>query len=265
MSKTRFKSLSKPNSSNDINLCPKDDIDTVPGQNYWVLTYVMPEGNPKIKSISNCLIKCSGCFETVEEACEHAKRVRNRCNILDVHVADMYKLFSIPPTEQEKMFIPREYDDPRLNKIMKGCYDSQETERREMERRKRVDREKALRHMRKVKGPDYEFKNVPETVKEYEDHSADHLKFDEDEEPKFDKNELTQAVLQYLGKRHEDETDTTSKEKKIMDDAKEFIDIIANEQIKKKKSDYEEKLRLENDLREKNGLPLIENIFDKKK
>lgn len=88
-----------------------DPIKT-PGQNYAVISYLSPPASDKFG------LKISGCFSTMDEANEQAKRLMEKWPYFDIFVIAMYNWISIPLPDELKSEVEHVYADQTLNKIM---------------------------------------------------------------------------------------------------------------------------------------------------
>lgn len=145
---------------------PTPDAEKVPGQNFWVMTVVAPEGT-RVKCGKTC-VKNSGSFNTEVEANKRAEIIRNQDPRFDVSVVNMYELGVVPMPEEFKPFVRKEYTNKQLTNVMMGLEESQKQSKKEMDERMAKDRAKAEAEMRKRYGPDYVMKPKPDTLKEYE-------------------------------------------------------------------------------------------------
>lgn len=101
--------------------CLVDDYLTVPGQQYVLISVVAPEGtNQKNEHFG---IKIRGCFASKDEAGRHAKRLQETDRLMDIYIADMYKWLLIPP--DPNAVADQEYQDEKLNQIIRGHMDNQ--------------------------------------------------------------------------------------------------------------------------------------------
>ena len=107
------------------------DFTMVPGQLFVLLSIIGPDCKGKFEKYA---LKVRGCFSTVAEAQQHAKRLHDECPYFDIFVADMYNWLVIPPDPFATSQV--EYKNDNLNKIMKGCIDNIERGRKEFEKRK---------------------------------------------------------------------------------------------------------------------------------
>ena len=124
-------------------------------QNFLVLSYVSEDDSTRVRSPKGLLMKFSGTFDLLEDAKEHAERVRNENTLFDVLVVDLYRWGCVPLPDEERAFVSREYTDPLLTRAIAGIQQRMIQGKEEMQMRKEHDREKALARMRKERGPDY--------------------------------------------------------------------------------------------------------------
>lgn len=91
-----------------------------PGQLYACVSWVAPHSTPqRAKFIA---MKIRGVFGTKEEALAHAAKVYAADPDFDIHVVDMYEWLVLPPPQEHQMQIPMEYNQAKLDRIMKGYY-----------------------------------------------------------------------------------------------------------------------------------------------
>lgn len=147
---------------------PAPDPVQVPGQRYWVLSYVT-SGGEKIRS-KNTMVKCSGAFADEEAARARAKQIRDDDPRISVFVVDMYVFVSVPIPDQVFASIPKHYDDDRLDRIMRQSQLDVKRDGERLAQRTKADKEKALRSLRRAKGDDT---YVPP---EHDDLATKHLK-----------------------------------------------------------------------------------------
>lgn len=147
-------------------ILPRPDVNRVPGQNWYVLTYCAPEGSPvRCRDIA---VKVSGCCNTPEEANKIAEIIRNEDDRFDVWVVGMYNWIKVPIPDEVKSSMQVEYPDKMLTRIMRGQQKATTQQRKEMEERMARDRAKAEAAMRKKMGADYKMPEKAEVVKQYE-------------------------------------------------------------------------------------------------
>jgi len=98
----------------------EQDYTTVPGQLYACISLVGPECPQKTEKFG---LKIRGCFNTQEEANNHAKRLQKEDATFNIYVVDMYKWLLIPPNHDELDNI--HYNDEKLEEIMQGYKENQ--------------------------------------------------------------------------------------------------------------------------------------------
>lgn len=87
----------------------------VMGQNFALISVVSPESAQKNDM---CGVKIKGVFEKQEEAEEYAKKLHKIDSVYDIYLVEMYKWLPIPPNKDDIQ--SQEYQDERLNKIVKS-------------------------------------------------------------------------------------------------------------------------------------------------
>jgi hypothetical protein len=110
----------------------EQDYTTVPGQLYACLSVVGPEAPQKNDKFG---IKIRGCFNTREEAANHAKRLQKEDATFDIYVVDMYKWLLIPPDAEKIEDV--HYTNEKLEEIMSGYKENQAMAAKMFEERKR--------------------------------------------------------------------------------------------------------------------------------
>lgn len=90
------------------------------GQQFAVISWVAPTNTPQ--RAKNIAIKIRGVFATKEEAHSHAGKIWAVDPDFDIHVVDMYEWLVLPPPMEHQMQIPMEYNQGKLDRIMKGYY-----------------------------------------------------------------------------------------------------------------------------------------------
>lgn len=116
-----------------------EDIVTVPGQVYALVSFVSP--NSRQRS-DKCAMKIRGVFGTREEAAAHVKKLMRMDNTVDIFIADMYKWLPVPPDPNGVE--DQEYSEKFLNELMKGYKESQLAAKQHFAERKRVLMEEGL-------------------------------------------------------------------------------------------------------------------------
>lgn len=116
-----------------------EDIVTVPGQVYALVSFVSPTSRQRS---DKCAMKIRGVFGTREEAAAHVKKLMRMDNAVDIFIADMYKWLPVPPDPNG--IEDQEYTDTFLNDLMKGYKESQLAAKQHFAERKRVLMEEGL-------------------------------------------------------------------------------------------------------------------------
>ena len=104
---------------------------TVPGQKYALVSFVSPTGNQKADKMA---MKLRGCFQTIEEAREHAKHLSSMDKSFDVYIVEMYNWVAIPPNPDDIQ--DQEHQDQWLNNFVKGHKEEQLKAKKHFEERK---------------------------------------------------------------------------------------------------------------------------------
>lgn len=116
-----------------------EDVLTVPGQNYALVSFVSPQGNQKNDKFG---LKIRGCFLNKDEADAHAKRLQKMDGRFDVFLVDMYKWLLIPP---DPVAIDHaEYQEPFLNDMLKKYHENQLAAKQHFAERKAAVMEDSL-------------------------------------------------------------------------------------------------------------------------
>jgi hypothetical protein len=172
---------------------PKRDRCEIPGQNYWVLSYVTPTGDHTRSR--DIMVKNSGAFATVTEAEARAEQIRNEEPRLTVYVVNMYEFLVVPIPIIANEMLRKHYIDERLDAIMYAQHQAVLHSRTEMDRRMKQDSEAALAKMRKVKNdPNYTFAKPPDVVKKYEEE----IKPKEQAETKYHAEDIIESMLETI-------------------------------------------------------------------
>lgn len=120
----------------------EEDIITVPGQTYALVSFVSPTGNQRNDKFG---MKLRGVFATREEAASHVKRIQKFDNRFDVYLVELYKWLLIPPTPDD---VPSEYQEQFLQDMIKGYNENQELARQHfLERKDAVMKEGLDKHL----------------------------------------------------------------------------------------------------------------------
>lgn len=105
--------------------------------NYAVVSFICP---PKCNKMA---MKISGCFETEEQASEHAQRLMDKLPYFDISVVSMYRWLAFPLEDDDKLKIPQKFKDNELQKIMDRFREDQIRIRADMKKRIAETKEKA--------------------------------------------------------------------------------------------------------------------------
>lgn len=118
---------------------------TVPGQKYALVSFVSPTGNQKADKMA---MKIRGCFQTLEEARQHAKHLSQMDKSFDVYVVEMYNWLTIPPNPDD--IDDQEHQDKWLNDFVKGHKEEQLKAKKHFEERKQEMMENIEEENRKI-------------------------------------------------------------------------------------------------------------------
>jgi hypothetical protein len=110
----------------------EQDYLTVPGQLFALISMVGPDLPQKNEQLG---LKIRGCFQTKEEAENHAKRLQKEDALVDIYVVDMYKWLLIPPNRDQIDNV--HYQNEKLEEIMTKYRDNQRQAAMMFEKRKR--------------------------------------------------------------------------------------------------------------------------------
>lgn len=118
----------------------KRDKLTVPGLAWACLSYVGNLDGNWVRPApgathSEFLIKIRGAFGTREEAEEHAKALQEVDNLIDIYVVNLYEWLLLPPPSSADMENVN-YQDERLDAVMKGYRENQKHAAMLFEKRK---------------------------------------------------------------------------------------------------------------------------------
>lgn len=143
--------------ANYIEARPDDDNIKPVGQNWWVLSYVAPEGTA-LKS-KHVMLKNSGVFSNEKDAEEQAAKVRLQTHhkLIDSFVVPIGVHLTVPMPDYCKLTCKKNYSNNEVvDKIMQGAWAATEESRKNLTRKERTAKEENLRRMRAIHGPDYE-------------------------------------------------------------------------------------------------------------
>ena len=117
----------------------EEDVITVPGQLYALVSFVSPTGNQRNDKFG---MKIRGCFATREEANSHVRRLQKFDNSFDIFLVDMYKWLLIPPDANSVE--SQEYQEEFLQTMVKGYHESQSLAKQHFLERKQAVMEEGL-------------------------------------------------------------------------------------------------------------------------
>lgn len=116
-----------------------DDLVTVPGQAFALVSFVSPRSNQKSDV---CAMKIRGVFGTKEEAGAHAKKLMRLDASYDIFMVDMYKWLAVPPDPNK--IEEQEYSEKFLNDMLKDYKKSQLEAKQHFKDRQRLAMEQGL-------------------------------------------------------------------------------------------------------------------------
>lgn len=108
---------------------------TVPGQRYALVSFVGPDDGLRQKN-ERLGMKLRGCFATLEEAREHAKRLMDLDSLVDIFVVEMYQWAVVPPDASAIEDVV--YRDQLLNDLIQGHVRNQKQAKAVFEQRKQA-------------------------------------------------------------------------------------------------------------------------------
>lgn len=117
----------------------EEDVITVPGQLYALVSFVSPTGNQRNDKFG---MKIRGCFATREEAGAHVRRLQKFDNAFDIFLVDMYKWLLIPPDANSVE--TQEYQEEFLQSMVKGYHENQALAKQHFLERKQAVMEHGL-------------------------------------------------------------------------------------------------------------------------
>lgn len=149
-----------------------EDVFTVPGQNYALVSFVGPDQRQKNEKLG---MKLRGVFATPEDANAHIRKIRQFDKIMDVYLIEMWKWALIPPPanplDVEHMDV--RYDQEFLQNLMSGYKANQQHAKELFEERKRLvmteGLDKHLTEEEKLPEPPEEMVKDPKSFFEVED------------------------------------------------------------------------------------------------
>lgn len=107
---------------------------TVPGQGFFVMSFVGPETEHGRATAEDFAIKISGVFSNQEDANRHCEKLWKEDPRFDRYVAPLYQFIPLPPDHSKIEDV--HYTDKRLNDIMRKHADNQREARKHFKARK---------------------------------------------------------------------------------------------------------------------------------
>ena len=127
-------SSSSDNAASQIVDHLQEDLLTVPGQRFALVSFVSPHGKQKS---DQCGMKIRGVFNSKEEANAHVKRLQKEDNTFDIFLVEMYKWVLIPPDVSKIDDV--QYQETFLNDLITKYKENQELAKQHfLERKERV-------------------------------------------------------------------------------------------------------------------------------
>lgn len=129
----------------------------IPGQTWMVLSYVAPT-DTSVRS-KNVMIKVSNGFANESDAEEHALKVRKQPHhhLIDSYIVPENEWLTVPMPKAAEVYCRRHYaDQPVMEKLMEGNWNSSEESRRSLAKRKQTAMEQNRRRLKAMYGQDYE-------------------------------------------------------------------------------------------------------------
>lgn len=142
----------------------------IPNQVYMVLSYVAPPSESYSGvGAKNVMIKVSGGFPDKQAAEKQAEKIKKQPHhlLIESHVVPFNVWLTIPMPKAAEMYSRKVYvDQPVLDKLMKGAWESAENSRKEIDKRKRTAVDQNRKRLKALYGENYESpKRDPEEVK----------------------------------------------------------------------------------------------------
>lgn len=117
----------------------EEDIITVPGQLYALVSFVSPDGRQKS---AQCGMKIRGVFNTRDEAAAHVKRLQRTDPLFDIYLLDLYKWVAIPPDPTK--IDDHQYQESYLQDLVQNYRENQELAKKHFQERKEIVQTKGL-------------------------------------------------------------------------------------------------------------------------
>jgi uncharacterized protein DUF5832 len=119
---------------------------TVPDQQFAVISIVAPEGTRQRSK--KTAIKIRGVFPDEVAARKHCEELFKHDPDFDLQIVQMYEWLVIPPPLEHQNSIPMEYQQEKLNDIMKGYYEQIKRGKKEVETRMKTAQKEAKRRLK---------------------------------------------------------------------------------------------------------------------
>lgn len=117
----------------------EEDLITVPGQRFALVSFVSPVSRQKTEQ---CGMKIRGVFATKEEATAHVRRLQQFDPLFDVFMLEIGKWVCVPPDIEKIEDV--QYQEKYLQDLISGYKTSQEEAKRHFQERKMAVMEHGL-------------------------------------------------------------------------------------------------------------------------
>jgi hypothetical protein len=111
----------------------EEDLITVPGQLYALVSFVSPTGNQKN---AQCGMKIRGVFASRDEANAHVRRLQKTDPKFDVYLVDMYKWLVVPPDPSQ--IADQQFQEQYLQNLVSSYHENQLAAKQHFEERKQA-------------------------------------------------------------------------------------------------------------------------------
>ena len=122
----------QPNPQTEVDIL-EEDLITVPGQLYALVSFVSPTGNQKN---AQCGMKIRGVFPTRDEANAHVRRLQKTDPKFDVYLVDMYKWLVVPPDPSQ--IADQQFQEKYLQDLVSSYHENQLAAKQHFEERKQA-------------------------------------------------------------------------------------------------------------------------------
>ena len=116
-----------------------EDMLTVPGQVYALVSIVSPTGNQRN---DRCGMKIRGVFASKEDANVHVQRLRKMDTTFDIYLVEMYKWLQVPP--DPNAIEDHNFQEEYLQNLIHGYKENQLLAKQHFEERKQLVMEEGL-------------------------------------------------------------------------------------------------------------------------